>query len=418
MTARSSLPLSKIYEVPVHYLFTRMPAYVKRPIIRDDAVFSFNHVPASLPHRERQLAGLHALFGQVVRSGVPQTAFITGQVGTGKTVLAKKFCAELESAGQAAGRSIVAELVNCRNRDSPPEILHRIITSRFQEHLQERGFSVPQMLNILRGKLQKGRTHLLVVLDEANALLKKSGPELIYNLTRFDEDTGGAQGSLSLILVSQLNVYEFLDDATASTFKRSNTVTLPPYDEAELTDILLERARLGLHPGSWGREVLELSARLAAEEGGDARRAIETLHAAARKAETDGEGCVRADHIHGADAAGHGGLPVERLDALEEGPLLVALAIARAIRNKEFITTGAAEKAYAVVCEERGERKRGHTQFWKYLKVLDAHGVIDASTARESSGSTTAISLHDITPERLEAMLGTLLERSKGRGEP
>ena len=158
-----------------------MPPHVKRPIIRDDAVFSFNYVPASLPHRERQLAGLHTMFAQVVRSGVPQTASITGPVGTGKTVLVKRFCAELEEEARQAGKALVAELVNCRNRDSPSEILHRLITARFQEHLQERGFSVPQMLNILRLKLQKGRTHLLVVLDEANALLKKKegGPDLI-----------------------------------------------------------------------------------------------------------------------------------------------------------------------------------------------------------------------------------------------
>jgi cell division control protein 6 len=395
-----------------------MTSQVKRPIIKDDDVFSFNYVPPSLPHRGRELAELHSLFSQVVRSGVPQTAFITGPVGTGKTVLAKKFGAELESEGLKAGRSIIAEVVNCRNRDSPPEILHRVITSRFQEHLQERGFSVAQMLNILRGKLQKGRSHLALVLDEANALLKKgpSGPDFVYNLTRFDEDTGGAPGSLSLILVSQLNVYEFLDAATASTFRRSNTITLKPYGAAELADILLERARLGFHPGTYSREALQLAARLAASEGGDARRAIEALHAAARKSEDEGEEKLRADHIHGADAASHGGLPLERLDSLEEGPLLVALAIARAIRDREFITTKEAEEAYAVVCEELGQKKRAHTQFWKYLRILDAHGVIDTGTAQESFGSTTAISLHDITPERLEEMLGPLLGKDAVHG--
>jgi len=395
-----------------------MATQVKRPIIKDDAVFSFNYVPPSLPHREKELAAVHSLFSQVVRSGVPQTAFITGPVGTGKTVLARKFGSEIEAAGMAAGRSIIAEVVNCRNRDSPPEILHRVITSRFQEHLQERGFSVAQMLNILRGKLQRGRSHLVLVLDEANALLKKgpAGPDLVYNLTRFDEDTGGAAGSLSLILISQLNIYEFLDAATASTFKRSNTIVLRPYGAAEMEDILLDRARLGLHQGTWGREVLQLAARLAATEGGDTRRAIETLHAAARKAEEDGEEKVRAAQIHGADAAGHGGLPLERLDSLEEGPILVGLAIARAIRDREFVTTGEAEEAYAVVCEELGRRRRAHTQFWKYIRVLDAHGVIDTGTAHESSGTTTAISLHDITPERLEEMLGQLLDRESVKG--
>jgi cell division control protein 6 len=392
--------------------------YVKRPVIKDDAVFSFNYVPPSLPHREEQLGQLHSLFGQVVRGGIPQTAFITGPVGTGKTAMAKRFCAEIEEEGRRAGRSIVAELVNCRNRDSPPEILHRIITARFQEHLQERGFSVPQLLNILRGKLVKGHTHLIVVLDEANALIKRSGPDLVYNLSRFDEDTGGAHGLVSLILISQQNVWEYLDEATASTFKRSNTVTLGPYDRDELVDILVMRAELGLHIGTWNREVLELAAQLAASEGGDARRAIETLHAAARRTEEEGLESVSPDFIEGAAAAQYGGLPLERLDGLEPAALLILLGIARAGRRKAFVTTGEAERAYHVVCEERGERPVAHTQFWKYVQLLEGHGIIDKAVEKDGrSGTTTRILPHDITAEGLEKMVLSFLKKTAARGK-
>jgi cell division control protein 6 len=390
--------------------------YVKRPIIKDDAVFSFNYVPPELPHREKQLAQLHSLFGQVVRGGIPQTAFITGPVGTGKTALAKRFCAELEEQGRLCNRGIVAELVNCRNRDSPPEILHRLITARFQEHLEPRGFSVAQLLNILRLKLVKNKVHIVVVLDEANALIKRSGPDLVYNLSRFDEDSGGAQGLVSLILISQLNVWEFLDLATASTFKRTNTVTLGPYDKDELFDILAMRARLGLYPGTWSGEVLELSAQLAATEGGDARRAIETLHAAARHAQDEGLEAVRPDLIEGASAAQDGGLPLERLDGLEPSAQLILLAIARAGRRKAFITTGEAEKAYQVVCEERGQRPVAHTQFWKYIQLLEGHGIIDKAVEKDGrTGTTTRISPHDVTAEGLEKMVLTFLERPGAR---
>ncbi len=392
--------------------------HVNRPIIKDDAVFSFNYVPPSLPHREKQLSQLHSLFGQVVRGGIPQTAFITGPVGTGKTVMAKRFCAEIEEEGRKAGRSIVAELVNCRNRDSPPEILHRLITARFQEHLQERGFSVPQLLNILRGKLVKGHTHLIVVLDEANALIKRAGPDLVYNLSRFDEDTGGARGLVSLVLVSQQNVWEYLDEATASTFKRSNTITLGPYGKDELVDILRMRSELGLHPGTWNGELLELAAQLAASEGGDARRAIETLHAAARRTEEEGLETVSPDFIEGAAAAQYGGLPLERLDGLEPSAQLILLAIARASRRKAFITTGEAEKAYQVVCEERGARSVAHTQFWKYIQLLEGHGIIDKAVEKDGrSGTTTRIILHDITAEGLEKMVLAFLDKPASRGK-
>ena len=68
--------------------------------------------------------------------------------------------------------------------------------------------------------------------------------------------------------------------------------------------------------------------------------------------------------------------------------------------------TGEAEEGYAVACEEFGERKRGHTQFWKYLKELDALGLIDAKVSRNGMvGKTTMISLPEIPAKVLEERL-------------
>ncbi len=68
------------------------------------------------------------------------------------------------------------------------------------------------------------------------------------------------------------------------------------------------------------------------------------------------------------------------------------------------------------MCEEYREKKRGHTQFWKYLKDLDALGLIDAKLSGEGVvGKTTIISVPEmparILAERIEASL------SKRRGK-
>ena len=49
------------------------------------------------------------------------------------------------------------------------------------------------MLEVLRRQLQRREAHLLLVLDEADALLKKSGSNLIYSLTRFSDDIAKPQ---------------------------------------------------------------------------------------------------------------------------------------------------------------------------------------------------------------------------------
>jgi len=90
---------------------------------------------------------------------------------------------------------------------------------------------------------------------------------------------------------------------------------------------------------------------------------------------------------------------------------LVLLGIARKARKKAYVTTGEAEDAYGLACEEFGEKKRAHTQFWKYIKELDALGLIEAKLSGEGVvGKTTIISVPEVPAktlvQRLEASLG------------
>jgi cell division control protein 6 len=102
----------------------------------------------------------------------------------------------------------------------------------------------------------------------------------------------------------------------------------------------------------------------------------------------------------------------ERLALLDVPKKLVLLAIARRIRKKAYITMGEAEEAYKIVCEEYGEKRRAHTQFWKYVGDLDALGLIDTKLSGEGVvGKTTLISL----PEIPSKILSDNLERSLKR---
>src|SRR5207302_11278933 len=91
---------------------------------------------------------------------------------------------------------------------------------------------------------------------------------------------------------------------------------------------------------------------------------------------------------------------------------LVLLSMTRQSRKQAYITMGEAEEAYAVVCEEYGEKSRAHTQFWKYVKELDALGLVDTKLSGKGEvGKTTLISL----PEIPAKVLADNLERSLKR---
>jgi cell division control protein 6 len=382
-------------------------------VFKDFKKLSFDWVPKQLKHREPQMKRLMTLFRPVAESNISQNVLIKGNVGTGKTHLSKIFSSDFEKLAQKKDKYVQHVLVNCRQYYTEDMVLLKII-SKFQPHFPDRGFSVPEKLEILRKELNKTKCHLLIILDEVDALLKRSGSDLIYSFTRFDEEAPGLKASISLILISQRDVFPLMDAASISTFKRTNVVTLNRYAREELKDITADRVELAFFPGTFQEGSTDLIADIASESG-DARFAIELLANSGMLADEEGVEEVTPEHVRLAKAETFRTITEEKLTELDRSKKVALLAIARKMRKNAYITTGQAEDSYKVVCEEFGEKKRGHTQFWKYIKDLDALGFIDAKISGEGVvGKTTIISISEIPAKQLEEILEGEIGGSRG----
>jgi cell division control protein 6 len=64
-------------------------------ILRDKSPFSFDWTPPALVNRDDELEELASMFSHIGSNGTSGRAIITGPVGTGKTVLTKKFGEDL-----------------------------------------------------------------------------------------------------------------------------------------------------------------------------------------------------------------------------------------------------------------------------------------------------------------------------------
>ena len=74
------------------------------------------------------------------------------------------------------------------------------------------------------------------------------------------------------------------------------------------------------------------------------------------------------------------------------------------------MTTGDVEKTYRVAAEEYGQRARGHTQFWAYLRSISNEGLLETKVSGDPSGGrTTYISIPDIPVKVLREMLEDIL---------
>ena len=381
-------------------------------MFKDQRTLSFDYVPQKLVHREAQMKKLAMLYRPVLESNFAQNAVLTGSVGTGKTATAKRFCMDLMEHGEKQQKAIDWTLVNCRQRNSESAVVLQIV-NHFQPNFPDRGFSITEMLRILRKDLEKRRVHLVVVLDEADVLLKKAGPDIIYKLTRFGEEKVESKELVSLMLVSQKNIFDMLDAASVSTFKRTNIVEFGKYSSEELRDIVAQRAALALYDGSIDADSLDLISEVSSEWG-DARFAIEILEKAGMLADEEGAGKVNVEHVRAAKAEAYSSITESKLQGLEKHQKLALLGIARASKGKAYITTRDAESAYAVACEEYEEKPRAHTAFWGLMKDLDTLGIVSAKKSGPGiSGKTTVITLLDIPAKVLEKKVLQLLDAGK-----
>jgi len=384
-------------------------------VFKDRKVLDYDWVPPRLWHRDEELGKLTQLFRGVAEGSTSQRALITGEVGTGKSALAKYFSQRFQEAMRPKGMLVEYQWVNCRQNASEGLVLLQLL-KKFDANYPERGYSTNEMLNDLRKHIDRRGVHFIALLDEVDALVRKEH-DLVYALTRFDDQRTVRKPTLSLLMVSaRKDLYEMLDEATRSTIKRTNVVELVKYNGKQLRDIIGDRAQLAFHKGAVDEEVLDLIADIAGPEG-DARYAIELLETAGRAADEEHSDEVLPDHVRSAKAHTRSVVSEGKLRLLGRQQLCALLAVARKLKRtkRTYLTTGEAEEAYKLVAEEFDEPVRAHTQFWKYLKELETADWIHLKRVEATStGQTQHISLQDLpAPILAEKVEGLLAHRAK-----
>jgi len=383
-----------------------IPSVSEQRLFSDEGVLDINYVPQGLVHREEEQRLLRLFFDFMLTAPyeMSQRAIIVGGVGSGKTALAQVFGRWLRD--EAKKRRVKASYVhvNCRElRGSLFMVLRRVVKA-LRPDFPERGYAANELMEILMQILDEDDTQMLLALDEVDALIDAEDGNALYELTRAQEGRPDAPRRLSLLCIAkEASAFGRLDPSTRSSLQR-NVVEMKPYGRPQLADIVRSRADAAFRRGAIPLEVIDFIAELASQEGSDARYAIDLLWRAGKHAEQAGARAVSPEHVRSASPAVFPTLREESLAQLSTHERLVLLGVARFFRGSKapHASTGEAEQAYRVVCEERGEEPRGHTQFWKYLNNLKAVDAVRIRLDASSQGRTQLISLTRVTAEDLE----------------
>lgn len=384
-------------------------------VIHDPEPLDFDYVPQQIVCREQYQSQLATRFASIDRPESSCRAVITGPVGSGKTVLVKTFCRDLQR-HLVNRRTINIAHVNCRNASTSTRVVQRILHAIDPGH-PDRGLSIGELLLSLRKLTRRNSSHLIVILDEVDHMLRKSGDDILYQLLRIDEDQEG-KGTLSLILISQEQILDVLETAVISRMGKTNLIKIPAYNEDELFNIASQRAELALVNGSYTEEIVRLIAQKSAPVG-DARLAIELLKAAAESCEIrqddHTERAISIDDVHAKDEILSVDMvsEIDAVEGLKPHAMLVLLAICRRLKKDTSMTTGDVENLYAVVCEEYEESMKSHTTLWKYLKEMENRQLIKTriSTVNGGRGRTTHLSMPHFLPSDIASRLEMLIKK-------
>lgn len=98
---------------------------------------------------------------------------------------------------------------------------------------------------------------------------------------------------------NDLKFTEFLDPRVKSSLGEEELI-FPPYDAEQISDILKQRAKMAYNDGVLGEMVIPLCAAFAAQEHGDARRALDLLRVSGEIAERENQPQVLEEHVRRA----------------------------------------------------------------------------------------------------------------------
>lgn len=315
---------------------------------------------------------------------VPDNIVMWGETGTGKTLVARHVCERLEATTEGTDGSIVtayvnpdpistytstfrkiAEQVNAKAND-PVDVPSLGLSA---EHYRDK-----KLWPIVEREFPGG---LVVIIDE----IDKHGEinEILYTLSRAKSKD---DVNFPVVTIGISNDIEFkgdIDSRAQSTLQPKHW-TFTPYEEDQLVSILNNR-RDAFYQEVLEHDVISKVAELAADEHGDARRAVRLLRNAGEVADEEGGGIVTADHVSEADELVEVELFMEMVKGTPLSGKLLLFALTRLDRNnpeKEWFRTSEIHRVYETVAKDVRVEPKGYNRALELLNKHVTTGVLES----------------------------------------
>ncbi|MEA1993856.1 MAG: ORC1-type DNA replication protein [Euryarchaeota archaeon] len=384
----------------------------KKMIIKNKDMLRHTYTPEVLPHRDVQVENLVLPMVSTLKGETPSNVLIYGKTGTGKTAvvkhvgnaLVKRVGGKFYSSSYAGKRKpsfekgsngntpIYCIYINCEVVDTQYRMLAKLC-EYLGESVPLTGWPTDKVYDTFFNALEDSERLVIIVLDEIDRLLKKSSEDILYNLTRMNSDLKNAK--ICIIGISNdLKFIEFLDPRIKSSLGEEELI-FPPYNAVQLVDILTQRISEAFYPDTVNSGVIQLCAALAAQEHGDARRALDLLRTSAELAERSNAKTVKERHVKEAKVRIESDRVIEVLRTLPTQSKFVLYSVVLLEQyNTSTIITGDVYSVYKDLCRLTDQDVLTQRRISDLVSELDMLGIINARIVNKGRyGRTKEIKL-------------------------
>jgi len=358
-----------------------------RRIVKDSSVLRSDYVPSRLPFREKQIMAIGQVLAPLLKNCKTSNLLLYGKTGTGKTVVTRYVINKLAEHASRNNLNICFAYSNTRVAGTSYRVLSEL-ASAISLNIPFTGLALGEVLQRVATRIASDQLLVVFVLDEIDFIVKTYGDNLLYELTRCNEQLN--PGFLSLIGISNdLRFKEFLDPRVISSLSEEEIV-FPPYTAEEIKAILQQRAEDAFYEDAVAPSAINLCAALAGSEHGDARRAVDLLRVAAEVAEREGARQLEERHVRVAVQK------IERdrmFDALNSLPLQAKVLLLSILTCRSPSSTGEVYSRYRELCRKAGIEILTQRRVSGLLSELDLLGLVVANTVSHGRyGRTKKIS--------------------------
>ena len=389
-------------------------------IFNNKKAMQASYVPEEITHRDDQIDQIAQILAPALKLEKPSNLFIYGKTGTGKTVSVRYTTDHILEVAKENNVEVKVIYINCKLKrvaDTEYRLIAEIARALGQE-IPATGLPTDEVYKAFFRTLDEEEQLLILVLDEIDELVKKTGDEIIYNLTRINADLSQAQ--VSLIGISNNLLFASHIDPRVKSSLGEEEITFPPYNALQIQDILRNRAKETFKEDTLEEGVIPKCAAYAAREHGDARRAIDLLRIAGELAERSKSKKVQIHHIDEAEEK----IEKDRvIDVVQTQPkqfqatlFSIFLLFQDKDKRKSGIFTGDVYDIYKELCPQVGLRPITQRRLSDIIAELDMLGMVNAKVISKGRfGRTREIGF--AIPTHLLKKVELLLRRELGLKE-